>query len=43
LTDLLIVLVALHVVGVVFTSIRQRENLVKAMLTGMKKAPEHGP
>jgi cytochrome b len=43
LTDLLIVLVALHLVGVVFTSIRQRENLVKAMLTGMKKAPEHGP
>jgi len=43
LTDLLIVLVVLHLAGVVFTSIRQRENLVKAMLTGMKKAPEHGP
>jgi len=41
LTDVLIVLVMLHVLGVVFTSIRQRENLVKAMLTG-KKAPEVG-
>jgi cytochrome b len=40
LTNALIVLVVLHVLGVVFTSIRQRENLVKAMLTGMKKAPD---
>jgi cytochrome b len=40
LTDVLIVLLVLHVLGVIFTSIRQRENLVKAMLTGTKKAPE---
>jgi cytochrome b len=37
LTDLLIILVALHVIGVIFTSIRQKENLVKAMVTGMKR------
>jgi cytochrome b len=42
LTDLLIGLVTLHIVGVVFTSIRQRENLVKAMVTGTKRAPEPG-
>jgi len=39
LTDVLIVFVILHVTGVVFTSIRQRENLVKAMITGVKKTP----
>lgn len=39
-TDLLIVLVTLHVAGVVFTSIRQKENLVKAMVTGTKRAPD---
>jgi cytochrome b len=41
LTDLLIVLVALHVIGVIFTSIRQKENLVKAMVTGTKQSTEH--
>ena len=40
LTDILIALVALHILGVIFTSIRQRENLVMAMITGKKKAPE---
>jgi cytochrome b len=39
-TDVLIALVALHVAGVVFTSIRQKENLVKAMITGTKRAPD---
>ena len=37
LTDVLIGLVVLHLLGVVFTSIRQRENLVKAMFTGAKR------
>jgi cytochrome b len=40
LTDALIALVVLHLIGVLFTSIRQGENLVKAMFTGMKKAPD---
>jgi cytochrome b len=42
-TDFLIVLVALHVAGVVFTSIRQKENLVKAMITGTKRVPDQTP
>ena len=33
---LIVPLVALHICGVVFTSIRQRENLVVAMITGEK-------
>jgi cytochrome b len=39
-TDFLIVLAALHVAGVLFTSIRQKENLVTAMVTGKKKVPD---
>ena len=34
---LLLVLIALHVFGVTFTSIRQRENLVAAMFHGRKR------
>jgi cytochrome b len=38
LADLLMVCVLLHLAGVVFTSLRQRENLVAAMLHGHKRA-----
>jgi cytochrome b len=39
LTDLLLVLAALHVLGVVAASWRHRENLVGAMLHGLKRPP----
>jgi cytochrome b len=39
LTDLLMVLVALHVAGVAYTSWHHRENLVAAMLHGSKRVP----
>jgi cytochrome b len=38
--ELILVLAALHVLGVIVTSIRHRENLVAAMWTGRKRAPE---
>ena len=37
LSDILFAFVGLHIVGVVFTSIRHRENLVAAMLHGRKR------
>jgi len=38
----LVGLIAVHVGGVAFTSVRQRENLVVAMMTGRKPPPGHG-
>ena len=38
LSDLLVALVIAHVAGVVFTSVRQGENLVGSMIHGRKPA-----
>jgi cytochrome b len=38
----LIALAALHVAGVVYTSLRQGENLAAAMISGVKRPPEPG-
>ena len=38
----LLVFVALHVGGVIVASLRHGENLVRSMLTGLKRPAEHG-
>jgi cytochrome b len=42
LTNFLVVLVALHIGGVIFSSLRHGENLVAAMFSGRKRAPGPG-
>ncbi len=41
LADLTLFCIVVHVSGVVFTSIRTRENLILAMLSGRKRAPDN--
>lgn len=42
LTNIVLALIAIHVCGVLVASIRHRENLVRSMLTGRKRAADDG-
>jgi len=38
-TDIMLGVIALHLVGVLMSSILNRENLVRSMFTGLKRVP----
>ena len=42
LAQVLLAAIALHLVGVIHASVRHHENLILAMITGRKRAPDSG-